>query len=253
MADRPRDGTWWLASDGKWYPAHLEPDSTVEAPKPGPPAVTPGSPTNVPARLTRVLAASLGGTSLAFMASAFFGLRFADALGDGSVSPQDLESVEAASLGWSSIALTGFLISGVIAIVWTFKTSKAMDARGPIGRRWRGGWTVGSWFVPLASFVLPKLVFNELEKIGSEPYTRVPLGETWKSRSRSSLGDLWWLLWISGLVTLQVGQILSSDTEIDDAAMSVATSVSTVAYVLLASAGVAMIMVVRRIERDSRR
>jgi hypothetical protein len=200
-----------------------------------------------------VLAVMLGGTSVVFVAAAYFSLRYATALRSISTSAEEHDSIELAYLGWSSMSLMGLMTTGLIVIIWTFQTSKSLDARSPVERRWRGGWTIGSWFVPFASFVLPKLVFNELEKTARTPYTGTPVGSAWKRQSRSGLGDLWWLLWVSGLVMLQATQIMLSDPLADDGALAVMASLSAVAYALLAGAGVAMMLVVRRIELASRK
>ena len=195
----------------------------------------------------------LGGTSVVFVAAAYFSLQYATALRSISASVEELDSIELAYLGWSSMSLMGLLITGLTVIIWTFQTSKSLDARSPVGRRWRGGWAIGSWFVPFASFVLPKLVFNELEKTARTPYSGDPVGAAWKRQSRSGLGDLWWLLWVSGLVMLQATQIMLSDPLADDGALAVMASLSAVAHALVAGAGVAMMLVVRRIERASRK
>lgn len=144
------------------------------------------------------------------------------------------------------------VITGVVLLMWTFQTSRAFDHRGATGRRWRGAWTIGSWFVPFASFVLPKLVFNELERISRVPFTGDEIGEAWKDETRSAVGDLWWLLWIVGLFSYQATQVLLSDPGVDAGTSAVAASLSGVSHAVLAGAGVALVLVVRRIESDSR-
>ncbi len=252
MADRPRDDTWWIASDGKWYPPTLHPDPDAErAVVPEYTTISKRS-TDVPALLTRFVLGSLTVTSAAFAAAAFFGIRYGSALRAVSISPPDTTAAEDLFLGWSSFALFTLAATGVAVLVWTFQTSKALDARAPARRRWRGGWTIGAWFIPLASFVLPKLVFNELEKIAQVPYTGDEIGEQWRDESRSAVGDLWWMLWVSGLFAFQMTQVLATDPSVDEGTVAVATSISGIAHAVLAGAGVALYIVIRRIERASK-
>jgi hypothetical protein len=144
------------------------------------------------------------------------------------------------------------VVTGVVVLVWTFQMSKAFDARGAADRRWRGWWTIGSWFIPIATFVLPKLVFNELEKISQVPYTGDDIGDRWKGETRSAVGDLWWLLWVAGMFMYQVTQVYLTDPAVNAGTIAVASSLSGVAHAVLAAAGVALVVVVRRIDSESR-
>ncbi len=208
--------------------------------------------TAVPVALTKALVWALLATSVSLLVAAFFGLQHAGAVRSATSTPQSIDSAELAAIGWAGIAIVGIAVSGVLVIVWMFQTSKRMDARGAVGRRWRGGWTIGSWFIPIASIVLPKLVFNEIERIAQVPYTGQPIGETWKTMSRTQLGDLWWLLWIAALTPLQIVQIVASDRLDDDGTVAMIATVTAVSYALFAGAGVAFAMVIRGIERVSR-
>ncbi|MCL1588247.1 MAG: DUF4328 domain-containing protein, partial [Actinomycetia bacterium] len=150
MADRPRDDTWWIASDGKWYPSTLQPGSSVA------PVVDVQSPMAVvasavvPRVLTRIASGALVATSIMFVVAAFFGFQYGTALRSASVSRESRASAEDVFLGWSSFALFAMVATGVLILVWTFRTSKAFDARGATNRRWNRWWTIGAWFIPLA-------------------------------------------------------------------------------------------------------
>ena len=252
MADRPRDDTWWIASDGKWYPPTLHPDPTIPPVAEDDPATSTTGSTAVPALLSRVLTSSLVATSAAFALAAFFGFQHGSQLRSGETLVDGRSGTEDLFLGWSSIALFALVVTGAVVLAWTFRTSKAFDMRGATHRRWRGAWTIGAWFIPLASFILPKLVFNELEKIAQVPFTGDAIGDRWKEESRSAIGDLWWLLWVTGLFLLQATQVFLTDPEVDSGTMAVAASLSGVAHFVLAAAGVALVVVVRRIAAASR-
>lgn len=252
MADRPRDDAWWIASDGKWYPPNLQPDlSAAHVVDAQSPRALVGSAV-VPRLLTRIATGALVATSITFVVAAFLGLQYGTALRSASVSDESRASAEEVFLGWSSLAVFAMVVTGALILVWTFRTSKAFDARGATNRRWNRGWTIGSWFIPLASFVLPKLVFNELEMISQVPFVRDEIGDQWKEESHSAVGDLWWLLWVVGLFLFQATQMLLTDPAVDAGTVDIATSLSGLAHAILAAAGVALVVVMWRIESTSR-
>lgn len=252
MADRPRDDTWWIASDGKWYPSTLQPDASAESVAEMDSGPNASGSTAVPRTLTLVVTTTLIAASAAFAVAGFLGLRYGSALSSASLSPEAQASAEELFLGWSSFALLAMVVSGGALLVWTYQISKAFDARGASGRRWRGWWTIGAWFIPLASFLLPRLVFNEIEKIAQVPFFGDDIGERWKAEQRSGIGDLWWLLWVSGLLMYQSTELFLTDRSIDSGNIAVVSSLSGVAHFVLAAAGIALVVVVRRIEAASR-
>jgi hypothetical protein len=252
MADRPRDDAWWIASDGKWYPPNLQPDFSAAPVVDAQSSPAPVGSIVVPRLLTRIATGALIATSITFVVAAFFGLQYGTALRSNSVSDLSRASAEAVFLGWSSLAVFAMVVTGALILVWTFRTSKAFDARGAANRRWNRGWTIGAWFIPLASFVLPKLVFNELEKISQVPFVRDEIGNEWKEESHSAVGDLWWLLWVVGLFLFQATQVFLTDPTVDAGTVDIATSLSGLAHAILAAAGVALVVVMWRIEATSR-
>ena len=252
MADRPRDDGWWLASDGKWYPAELGPGDI-----PPEPTRARRTTTDISRPLTTVVSVSLSIASIVLVAASIAGFGYASGLqnfsGELSEAERDsLESVEVTWAAWTGLALVLLIVTGVLVITWTYSSSKSLDARGPIGRRWRGPWTIGSWLIPFANLVLPKLVFNEIEKISQVPYGEVPVGEEWREYPRFQLGDLWWLLWIGGVIPSQITQILLGDPASDAGRLAILVNISAFTYALFAGAGITLVLLIRRIERSSR-
>jgi hypothetical protein len=252
MADRPRDNDWWLASDGKWYPPDLDPGDG-----------TPGSleerrsVSDISRRFTMVVAVALSLASVVLVGAAYAGLQYATALQkfSGELTDAETESLASTELtwaGWTAFALLLLVLTGILVMSWTFITSRALDNRGPIGRRWRGGWTIGAWLIPFANLVLPKFVFNEIERIAQVPYRGVPVGEEWRGYQRFSVGDLWWLLWLGGVIPSQVTQILLGDPASDAGRLAILVNISSFTYALFAGAGIALVFLINRIERSSR-
>ncbi|GMQ93582.1 MAG: hypothetical protein BMS9Abin12_1061 [Acidimicrobiia bacterium] len=252
MADRPRDDDWWLASDGRWYPPDLGPDAdAVSLPE------QQGSASSISPAFTLVTTIALSITSAILAGAAYAGLRYASALqkfsGELSESEKDaLASVELTWASWTALALLTLILTGVLVIGWTYSISRSLDSRSPIGRRWRGGWTIGAWLIPIANLVLPKLMLNEIEKIAQVPYAGVPVGEEWRRYSRSQLGDLWWLLWLGGVVPSQMVQLVIGNPAEDAGRLAIMVNITAFTYVMFAGAGIALALLVRRIESSSR-
>jgi hypothetical protein len=255
MSDRPREDGWWLASDGKWYPPDLASDQPEGAWRDAASAeVVSGS--VISSVFTKVVGGLLTATAVLMLVSSFFGFRFAADLRSGKavLSPQveDVTASEIAYSGWLSVAVLMFVITGVVVIVWIYKTSKILDARGATGRRWRGAWTIWSWIIPFANFVLPKLVFNEIEKIAQVPYTGEEVKISWKVMTRTQLADVWWLLWIGGVLLSQVAAIVNLGTA-SEGTFATGVTLTSLSYIFFAAAGIALALVIRRIEMFSRR
>jgi Domain of unknown function (DUF4328) len=253
MADRPRDDDWWLASDGKWYPPHLAPGADV--PKPGGPGLT-GSRdgTFLSTRLTNFVIGALALTSALLLVAGFFGLRVSSEVVDGTSLSTDVANAsgnEVAFGGWLSFALIAFAVTAVLVIRWTYVASRVLDARGATGRRWRGGWTIACWLIPIANLVLPKLVYNELEKgfdvpMGSS-FDSDPVGDRWTSRARTRLADLWWGSWVAAAVAGQVASLVGGGERASDDAIAASILFISISMVAFAVAGVCLAMVVRRL------
>jgi hypothetical protein len=252
MADRPQNNDWWLASDGRWYPPDLDPgEDTAGLPD----QQDDGSSISSP--FTLVVSIALSFASAVLAGAAYAGLRYASALQkySGELSDakaESLASIELTWANWTAVGLVVMILTGALVIGWTHSASRALDNRGPIGRRWRGGWTIGSWLIPFGNLILPKLVFNEIERIAQVPYGHVPIGEQWRAYPRSQHGDLWWLLWIGGVIPSQVIQIMFGDPAGDAGRLAIMVNISSFTFALFTGAGIALALLVRSIERSSR-
>ena len=253
MADRPRDDDWWLASDGKWYPPELRPGENAGADG----TVPEGVPISISKALTNSLSVGLTLTSVLFVVASFFGLRVASDLRDGvgsGLDPSEPSTANEIAFGaWASFGLVAFFVTAVLVIAWTYTASRAIDARGAEGRAWRGGWTIGGWLIPVANLAIPKLVFNELEKAAQVPFDGAPIRDAWRDNTRTQIADLWWGLWVAGIVISQVSAFLGGGDGASDAEIATDITVTSVALLCVAAAGVALVLVTRRLATFSRR
>ena len=102
-------------------------------------------------------------------------------------------------------AITGYLMIGVaqgalqiaaavVVIVWMYRLAwnhRALHRGGT----WGPAWAIAGWFLPPIVYVIPTLMLNELWK-ASDP--DVPVGGDWRSRPRSPLPTVWFLLYTAG-------------------------------------------------------
>ena len=125
----------------------------------------------------------------------------------------------------------------VLMIVWMNKAHKVTSELWRGERTWSSGWTVGGWFIPLANFVIPKLVLLEIERIATTADRDGRVGPDWRRTSSSAVGWLYWLGIVVGLVAISVGSGMIPDDMFEltesDADLAVA------AYVVC---GVAMVV-----------
>jgi Domain of unknown function (DUF4328) len=207
-------------------------------------------------RLTRATIVFVAASSVLLGVAAFFAMRVAADLRNGiglSSDPADATSNEIAFSGWAGFGLVAFVVAAVLLLRWVWSASKVLDARGATGRRWRGGWTIGVWFIPFANYILPKLMFNELEKGLQVAYRSEPIGDEWTSATRTELADLWWLLWVSAVIVGQFASFIGGGQDASDDQVATGFMLAAFAMAGFAVAGAVLVFVIRRIETFSQR
>jgi Domain of unknown function (DUF4328) len=156
---------------------------------------------------------------------------------------QDADDLVSAT---SSIFVLTQLVIVVLFIIWMFRAAKNNEALGRMGSRFSPGWSIGSWFIPLANFVIPVLIMQDLWR-GSDREARrgVP---TWRSGAGSALVGFWWATWLVSLVRFSYsGSGLHGSGSLDDIERS--NTVALVGVVATAIASVLALAVVRAVSR----
>jgi hypothetical protein len=93
----------------------------------------------------------------------------------------------------ASIAL--YLVAGVFFILWLHRARTNLESFGVHNLRWSPGWTIGAWFVPVASLVMPILVISEIDK-ETAARTAATADEAWGGRdSGRPVFILWAVFW----------------------------------------------------------
>jgi hypothetical protein len=260
MSDTAQGPDWWLASDGKWYPPTSRPGP---APGYGQATMVTAQPGQSP--LSRTLS---GWTQALFWvtlgANAVYGAILLaslsafndwwDAPGGGDLAALnrwfDLDDARA---GWGLISIVVWLATWIVLIVWMNQAHKATTALGPGQRKWSSGWTVGGWFIPIANLIIPKMVFNEIDRIATAPRQHGQVSGTWRNQPTIGLGWAWWVLLILAGI-LDAGSTTMLDTEFDSLVLDpdnvragyVVGALAVVAWMLSAAFGA---LYVRRLTR----
>jgi len=121
-------------------------------------------------------------------------------------SHQSISDAETFAALWLRIAFFGYLVVGVLFIVWFYQAYRSAVSRGASGTRWGAGWTIGSWFVPVANLVIPKLVMNEVDRMSNPMSGEPPIEQRWRTMDCLSVSNYWWVFtlvaWVFTLVAL---------------------------------------------------
>jgi hypothetical protein len=103
----------------------------------------------------------------------------------------------------------------VLLIIWLYRAAKNNEALGRQNPRLGPGWAIGGWFIPVANFVIPFIVLDDVWR-GSDPSVARddPL---W--RRSSTLGAIWaWLVtaviwYIPTLIASSTGDVRADEPE----------------------------------------
>ena len=178
--------------------------------------------------------------ALAALAAGFLIWRqslLTDVLTDpAAVNPTSLDDSDSATrttMGW----FTFFTLATIVVFIcWFWAARNNAEAYTPNRGTLRVGWSVASWFIPVASLVLPCLVARDIHRGTMLGHQRRPAGG-------GLITGWWWAMyvafWISGLVVSGENGRMQNDAPVDR--VSDMRSAATAGIVALAIASVATI------------
>lgn len=108
------------------------------------------------------------------------------------------ETVDASDLraGLAALAQLVLFIATVVAfLAWFFRAYRNLARIGAAGLRYRPGWSIGAWFVPILNLFRPKQIANDVWR-ASDPELPGNQGLAWRNRPVSALLHWWWALWL---------------------------------------------------------
>jgi hypothetical protein len=92
-----------------------------------------------------------------------------------------------------AFGLTSLVTAGVF-ITWFAIVVRHLHTARPEEFRYRSGWAVGGWFIPLFNFVQPKLMVNDAWRAAAGRARRIP-----------KVVHFWWAAFLVGLVLVFAG------------------------------------------------
>ena len=143
-----------------------------------------------------------------------------------------------------------FLITVVFWLIWFRRAYRNTWAIGATGQRFKPGWAVGSWFVPILNLFRPKQIADDIWRASDPALER---GAQWNS-AVPAVFHWWWFAYLaSEFLYRGAGQVLLSSNPTLDQLVN-----ASLAYIfgdaLFALAGILAIQVVKKItERQSAR
>lgn len=129
-------------------------------------------------------------------------------------------------------------------IVWFRRAYRNTAGLHATGMRFKPGWAVGAWFVPVLNLWRPKQISNDIWRATDPALPRQATG--WQDDPVHGLIHWWWAAWIAAGVFGNISTRVYLDAETLSEQLS-ASAVSAVADVIFIVAAILAILVVRAI------
>ncbi|SEM73826.1 DUF4328 domain-containing protein [Streptacidiphilus jiangxiensis] len=214
------------------YPAAYYPQPTL---------VTPTAPAGV-GLAAQILMAVAGLLAVVALGVNFWAFGTdTNAVNSGDFTNSDNVGVAGGVIGGLGDLLS--IATGVVFIIWFFKSANLSRILAPGMQSLPAGWAIGGWFIPLAYWVLPRLVAGDIWRAA------VPLGANLTGRKpRTHLVTWWWLTFIVGQQLLSVSVIpISVDGNTGTGALGALFGVSTVVDLCRIASAVLGIIMIRKV------
>jgi hypothetical protein len=123
------------------------------------------------------------------------------------------------------------IATAVLFIMWFSRAYRNVERLGARPLRYKPGWAIGAWFVPILNLFRPKQIANDIWR-GSDPDMGPnPAPGVWHDGPIPGLlFALWWLLWLVSGLSVGPG-ILPGDTVDEIRAQTIRYLVSDVATI----------------------
>lgn len=142
----------------------------------------------------------------------------------------DFVSGAAAFYGVTQLAVA------ILFITWMYRAAKNNEALERDNPRFGPGWSIGSWFIPLANFVIPVLIMQDLWK-GASPDTR--RGDPrWRLAKASWLVGIWWAMLLLSMLRF----VVTRTSLEDESSLSTIETNTTIAIVGVVAAAIAAVL-----------
>ena len=86
------------------------------------------------------------------------------------------------------VSIIALVSTAIVFIIWFHRAYRKVRTLGG-EMRYSNGWAIGSWFIPVANFWIPKKLANDIWRGSGPPEDRSP-------SAHPALLTAWWLAWI---------------------------------------------------------
>jgi hypothetical protein len=160
----------------------------------------------------------------------------------------DLESADNATMFLLGVAFLLSIATFVLLVIFSFRAHKACSFLCAYPMKWARDLTVGSWFIPIANFIITPMIWVESDRIATAPRSNGRAEPEWSNRPINKMVVIWWSLYFVGLLMVYAIPLASNgDLGLGD--YSSAMLIGAVGSVVLAVSCVLAALCVRRIGR----
>ncbi len=139
-----------------------------------------------------------------------------------------------------------FIATAVVWVVWQYRAHANLRSLGADDLRYRPGWVVGWWFIPVANTAMPYLTTRELHKASDPDAGAID----WKGRRTWPVLWMWWGAWLLGRFLLaSVAFYLAADADAGVERLIASDGFEIAGGILEIGAALLAIAVVRSIDR----
>jgi hypothetical protein len=134
--------------------------------------------------------------------------------------------------------------TAIAFIVWFRRAYRNTAGLGASGMRYKPGWSIGAWFVPILTLFRPKQITNDIWRASDPELPRH--ATTWQANEVHGLIHWWWAIWIVATVfsNISTNFYLTAETLSEQL---LASSMAAVANMVFIVAAVLAILIVRAI------
>lgn len=147
-----------------------------------------------------------------------------------------------AAAGLAQIA--AYFAAAIAFIVWFRRAYRNTAGLGATGMRYKPGWSIGAWFVPILNLFRPKQISNDIWRASDPELPRHASG--WQGNEVHGLIHWWWAMWIIAGVIGNISARVYFNAETLSEQLN-ASAVAAFADVVFIVAAVLAILIVRAI------
>jgi hypothetical protein len=251
-----RDGQWWTrAGDGSWL--RWDADAYRWEPHPGPPPVQDAAGVETPVRDAAGVETPAGVVperlrdfdpidgkatiAIVLIALATTAAAVQVPLLAARASSEFLK-IGAVLSAITTLDAFAFVGAGIAFLAWYTTAYNNLAPLGATNLRYKPGWSIGGWLIPIANLFIPKQITNDLWR-ASDPALPPDQGEHWKLVPISPVLNLWWACWV--IAALLSGGGMGLNTNIYGTRTALRLAAASQAFIVVA--GLALIVLVRQI------